>query len=144
MDTALPRLWDISPPVHDGAPVFPGDAPYAQAWSWTIAPGCPVNVATLTLSPHVGAHADAPRHYDADGACVTARKALDRCVSTAVREGEGEGGAGQGVVRLWRSPLCVCSPPPYPFSSGLPHPHPHHHQLPPAAALEGSEAVISL
>ena len=72
MDTAPPRLWDISPPVHEGSPVFPGDTPYAQAWSWTIAPGCPVNVATLTLSPHVGAHADAPRHYDADGACAGA------------------------------------------------------------------------
>jgi arylformamidase len=29
-------------------------------------------VATVTLSPHVGAHADAPRHYDADGACAGA------------------------------------------------------------------------
>jgi arylformamidase len=72
LDTALPRLWDISPPVHEGSPVFPGDTPYAQTWSWTIGPGCPVNVATLSLSPHVGAHADAPRHYDADGACAGA------------------------------------------------------------------------
>ena len=33
-------------------------------------PGCPVNVSTLTLSPHVGAHADAPLHYDPAGAPV--------------------------------------------------------------------------
>ena len=64
------RLWDISPPVHTGAPVFPGDTPYHQTWAWTLSPDCPVNVATLTLSPHVGAHADAPRHYAADGACA--------------------------------------------------------------------------
>ena len=25
-----PQLWDISPPVHAGAPVFPGDTAYAQ------------------------------------------------------------------------------------------------------------------
>ncbi len=65
-----PRLWDISPPVQTGSPVFPGDTPYAQQWAAQIAPGCPVNVSTLTLSPHVGAHADAPLHYDAGGAAI--------------------------------------------------------------------------
>lgn len=64
----MPRLWDISPPVHAASPVFPGDANYSQQWAATIGPGCPVNVATLTLSPHTGAHADAPLHYDPDGA----------------------------------------------------------------------------
>jgi arylformamidase len=68
----MPRLWDISPPVQEGAPVFPGDTPYQQRWAASIAPGCPVNVSTLTLSPHVGAHADAPLHYDPRGAAVGA------------------------------------------------------------------------
>ena len=66
------RLWDISPPVHAGSPVFPGDARYAQRWAATLGPGCPVNVSTITLSPHTGAHADAPLHYDAEGAAVGA------------------------------------------------------------------------
>ena len=61
------RLWDISPPVHAGAPVFPGDTAYRQEWVATIAPGCPVNVSAITMSPHVGAHADAPLHYDPEG-----------------------------------------------------------------------------
>lgn len=65
-------LWDISPPVQEGAPVFPGDTPYRQQWAASIAPGCPVNVSTLTLSPHVGAHADAPLHYDPQGVPVGA------------------------------------------------------------------------
>ena len=64
------RLWDISPPVHAGSPVFPGDAAYQQAWAARIGPGCPVNVSTLTLSPHTGAHADAPLHYDEAGASI--------------------------------------------------------------------------
>jgi arylformamidase len=68
----MPRLWDISPPVQPGAPVFPGDTPYQQQWAATIAPGCPVNVSTITLSPHVGAHADAPLHYDPQGTPVGA------------------------------------------------------------------------
>jgi arylformamidase len=66
------RIWDISPPVHEGAPVFPGDTPYRQRWAATIAPGCPVNVSEITLSPHVGAHADAPLHYDPEGATIGA------------------------------------------------------------------------
>ena len=65
-------LWDISPPVHPGAPVFPGDTPYQQHWSAEIGPGCPVNVSAITLSPHVGAHADAPLHYDPAGAAIGA------------------------------------------------------------------------
>jgi arylformamidase len=67
-----PRLWDISPPLHADSPVFPGDARYEQRWAATLGPGCPVNVSTLTLSPHTGAHADAPLHYDAQGATVGA------------------------------------------------------------------------
>ncbi len=63
----LAPLWDISPPVHAGSPVFPGDAPFQAVWAARITPTCPVNVSTLTLSPHTGAHADAPLHYDNHG-----------------------------------------------------------------------------
>ena len=63
----MQTLWDISPPVHAGSPVFPGDTAYQQEWSAQITPGCPVNVGRITLSPHVGAHADAPLHYDPEG-----------------------------------------------------------------------------
>lgn len=70
MTTPAPTLWDISPPVQAGAPVFPGDTPYRQQWSAQIGPGCPVNVSAITLSPHVGAHADAPLHYDPAGAAI--------------------------------------------------------------------------
>ena len=66
----MKTLWDISPPVHAGAPVFPGDTAYAQQWVASIGPGCPVNVSAITLSPHVGAHADAPLHYDPSGAPI--------------------------------------------------------------------------
>ena len=68
----MKRLWDISPPVHAASPVFPGDAAYAQHWGCTLSADCPVNVATITLSPHTGAHADAPLHYQSDGAAVGA------------------------------------------------------------------------
>ena len=68
----MKRLWDISPPVQPGSPVFPGDAPFELQWGWTLSADCPVNVGTITMSPHTGAHADAPLHYSADGAAVGA------------------------------------------------------------------------
>jgi arylformamidase len=63
-------LWDISPAVAPGFPVFPGDTPFAFRWTWSLGPGCPVNVSEVTMSPHTGSHADAPLHYDEQGASI--------------------------------------------------------------------------
>lgn len=68
----MKTLWDISPAVDTASPVFPGDTAYQQTWCASIGPDCPVNVSAITLSPHVGAHADAPLHYDAGGAAIGA------------------------------------------------------------------------
>ena len=68
----MPSIWDISPPVDDLSPVFPGDTAYAQRRHFRIGPDCPVNVHALTLSPHTGAHADAPLHYAEGGAAAGA------------------------------------------------------------------------
>jgi len=62
----MKRLWDISPPISPDSPLFPGDEAYSQRWTARIAPDCPVNLTAITMSPHIGAHADAPLHY-ADG-----------------------------------------------------------------------------
>ena len=63
MTTSKPKIWDISPAVDEQAAVFPGDAAYSQKLHFALSPDCPVNVNTLTFSPHTGAHADAPMHY---------------------------------------------------------------------------------
>jgi arylformamidase len=68
MDT----LWDISPPIDPATPVWPGDTPVTIERVWRMEAGSPVNVGRLTLSPHTGAHADAPLHYDAAGAPIGA------------------------------------------------------------------------
>jgi arylformamidase len=66
----MPRLWDISPPLSPTTPAFPGDTTYQQRWTAEIGPGCPVNVSAITLSPHLGAHADAPLHYGKNAAPI--------------------------------------------------------------------------
>ena len=62
-----PRIIDISQKLRPGVPVWPGDTEFAQAGTWQMGEGSPVNVSALTLSTHTGAHADAPLHY-AEGA----------------------------------------------------------------------------
>lgn len=68
--TSTRQLWDISAPIHHSSPVYPGDTPYRQVWTASIGPQCPVNVSTIEMSPHIGTHADAPLHYDAQGAAM--------------------------------------------------------------------------
>ena len=72
----MKRLWDISPPIAADSPLFPGDTAYSQQWTATIAPNCPVNLSAITMSPHIGAHADAPLHYGA-GAATIGQVSLD-------------------------------------------------------------------
>jgi kynurenine formamidase len=39
------RLWDISPALRPGVPVWPGDTRFAAERTWHLAGPCPVNVA---------------------------------------------------------------------------------------------------
>lgn len=55
-------VHDASILLSPGTPEWPGDTPYSCGWTWSIARGDSVNVSTLTTSPHVGTHADAPMH----------------------------------------------------------------------------------
>ncbi|WP_010101994.1 cyclase family protein, partial [Burkholderia oklahomensis] len=68
MDT----IWDISPSIDPATPVWPGDTPVGVERVWRMEAGSSVNVARITLSPHTGAHADAPLHYDERGAPIGA------------------------------------------------------------------------
>lgn len=82
------RLWDISQPLHAGLPVWPGDTAFAQAGTWQMAQGSPVNVSAITMSTHSGAHADAPLHYAADApdiASVDLAPYLGECVLVDAR-----------------------------------------------------------
>ena len=70
------RIWDISQVLRPGLPVWPGDTAFAQARTWQMEDGSPVNVSALTMSTHSGAHADAPLHYAPDAPDI-AQVALD-------------------------------------------------------------------
>jgi arylformamidase len=86
-------LHDITIAVHAGTPEWPGDTPYSCRWPSTIVAGSSVNVSAITLSPHVGTHADAPLHVR-DGWAGAESLPLDvfagRAVVADLRERAGE------------------------------------------------------
>ncbi|MFM8750602.1 arylformamidase [Rhabdaerophilum sp.] len=85
-------LIDISPAFQAGMPGWPGDTPFQAERSWAIGPGCPVNVSRITLSSHVGAHADAPLHFEADGRAIDAmplERYIGPCHLVDARGGDG-------------------------------------------------------
>jgi arylformamidase len=60
-------LYDLSPTVRPETPVYPGDTPFSSRWTASLAQGDAVNLSTLTTTPHVGSHVDAPFHTEPRG-----------------------------------------------------------------------------
>lgn len=61
------RIYDITRTISPSLAVWPGDAPFSFQQVLDKKSGNSVNLTTLTMSAHVGSHADAPWHYDDDG-----------------------------------------------------------------------------
>lgn len=62
VDMELGEPHDISVLVRPGTPEWPGDTPYSCGWTWDMAAGASVQVSAITMSPHVGTHADSHLH----------------------------------------------------------------------------------
>ncbi|HEX6989326.1 MAG TPA: cyclase family protein, partial [Bacillota bacterium] len=76
-------IHDITRLLTEHSEPWPGDSPFTLEWTWRIGPDTPVNVSRISLSPHVGTHADAPLHYEA-GAGGIDRVPVDVYVGQAV------------------------------------------------------------
>ena len=70
------RLIDISPPIHPGISVWPGDTPFSQRWLCRMDQGSNLDLSTVESTLHLGAHADGPSHY-ALGATGIGERPLD-------------------------------------------------------------------
>jgi arylformamidase len=55
-------IRDISIAVRVGTPEWPGDVAFDCGWTARITDGASINLSSITSSPHVGTHADAPLH----------------------------------------------------------------------------------
>jgi len=66
------KIYDITWPMTADMASWPGDAEFSLRWLSLQSRGDTVNLGALTLSPHMGTHADAPFH------CDSARATIDR------------------------------------------------------------------
>src|SRR5450631_914406 len=90
-------IHDISVLVRRGTPEWPGDVPFDCGWTSRIADGASVNLSSMSGSPHVGTHADAPSHVH-DGWPASDALPLDAFMGDAlVLDVEG---AAAGVLPL--------------------------------------------
>jgi len=56
-------MWDITLPVDEGMPSWPGTPPPTQRWLERIQHGDACDVSAWTLGAHAGTHLDAPSHF---------------------------------------------------------------------------------
>jgi len=66
-------IIDISPLIDPNIQVWPGDTPFVHTVNLDMNAGANLTLSDIRTSVHVGAHADAPSHYAADGADIAAR-----------------------------------------------------------------------
>lgn len=76
-------IYDISPLIDETIAVWPGDSEPESRDILRIRDGASVNLSTITLSCHTGAHADAPNHY-VEGAPGIDEVPLDRYIGECV------------------------------------------------------------
>ena len=62
-------LIDLTQPLDQNAPVYPGDPPFSSQQSCTVDKDG-YSIHALSCSSHIGTHIDAPSHFIADGATI--------------------------------------------------------------------------
>jgi len=63
-------LYDISPPISPALDVWPTDVPLTREVQADMHAGDGVTLSSIRATVHLGAHADAPSHYDPTGISI--------------------------------------------------------------------------
>jgi arylformamidase len=61
------KLFDITVPIYEGMPVWPGDAAPSLKLASSMARGGVVNLTRIEMAAHTGTHMDAPFHFEPEG-----------------------------------------------------------------------------
>ncbi len=62
--------YDVTVPISEAIPVWPGDPPVQVEWVARMARGDPMNLSRLRLGSHTGTHVDAPFHFVEQGLTI--------------------------------------------------------------------------
>jgi arylformamidase len=79
----MTNLIDISVPLSNGMPSWPGDTSFDHTFTERISDGDAANVSRIVTSVHIGTHVDAPLHFVEGGGTVE-RLDLDALVGPAL------------------------------------------------------------
>lgn len=67
------KVWDISPLISEKTAVFPGDTKFKREVLLDQMKGDNLDLSTIKTTVHIGAHTDAPNHYDKNGVGIDKR-----------------------------------------------------------------------
>jgi arylformamidase len=67
------KYWDISPLIHPGTAVFPGDKSFSRSVAVDFTEGNNFLLSSMDSTLHIGAHADATNHYHKSGEGIEKR-----------------------------------------------------------------------
>lgn len=67
------EIWDITPVVSPRLAVFPGDTPFRREIALDLNAGHNITLSSIHSTVHLGAHTDAPNHYDVQGKAMESR-----------------------------------------------------------------------
>ncbi len=73
MSALCPQFYDISPVISPRLGVFPGDIGFSRNIAMDFKQGHHLLLSSITTTLHLGAHADAPNHYDFQGVGISER-----------------------------------------------------------------------
>lgn len=85
-------LIDISPVLDPSIAVWPGDVAFQRQVSLDLEAGANLTLSSIRTTLHVGAHTDAPSHYQAGGQDIAARALryyVGPCLVLDVKEARG-------------------------------------------------------
>ncbi|MGD2175210.1 MAG: cyclase family protein [Candidatus Brocadiaceae bacterium] len=68
----MSRFYDVSVPLRDGMPIYPGDEPFRSRLLRSIQAGEGADLSAFSMSAHTGTHVDAPAHMLEGGATLDA------------------------------------------------------------------------
>ena len=66
-------IYDISPSIGEKTAVWPGDQGFSRAVALDMKGGDNLTLSSITTTVHIGAHVDAPSHYNRDGESIETR-----------------------------------------------------------------------
>lgn len=86
-------IIDISPIISEELAVFPGDTAFSRDVLLSFEHGHHLGLSSIKATVHLGAHTDAPNHYDSKGSDIADRKLslyIGECQVVTVRVARGQ------------------------------------------------------